>query len=164
MSAVEMNLRMDPQEKALRDMEVRQFNFETFEKDKENGRVPRQALGKDDFLQLLMKQLAYQDPLSPMDDKAFIAQMAQFSSLEQITAMSEGFNKLSRDFTRIAEMISGSGAASALGKTVEIFDGFKTVQGVVRSVTKGGDPQVMVNGYYYDWNQVTEVFETEVSE
>ncbi|MDR2702348.1 MAG: flagellar hook assembly protein FlgD [Spirochaetaceae bacterium] len=168
MSAVEMNLRMDPQEKALRDMEVRQFNFETFEKDKENGRIPRQALGKDDFLQLLMKQLAYQDPLSPMDDKAFIAQMAQFSSLEQMTAMSEGFNKLSnslsRDFARIAEMISGSGAASALGKTVEIFDGFKTVQGVVRSVTKGGDPQVLVNGFYYDWDQVTEVFETEVSE
>jgi flagellar basal-body rod modification protein FlgD len=168
MSAVEMNLRMDPQEKALRDMEVRQFNFETFEKDKENGRIPRQALGKDDFLQLLMKQLAYQDPLSPMDDKAFIAQMAQFSSLEQMTAMSEGFNKLSSnlsgDFDRIAKMISGSGAASALGKTVEIFDGSRTVQGVVRSVTKGGDPQVMVNGYYYDWNQVTEVFDTEVSE
>jgi len=168
MSAVEMNLRMDPQEKALRDMEVRQFNFETFEKDKEDGRIPRQTLGKDDFLQLLMKQLAYQDPLSPMDDKAFIAQMAQFSSLEQITAMSEGFNKLSsnlsNDFARIAEMISGSGAASALGKTVEIFDGYRTVQGVVRSVTKGGDPQVMVNGYYYSWNQVTEVFENEVSE
>jgi flagellar basal-body rod modification protein FlgD len=163
MSAVEMSLRMDPQEKALRDMEVRQFNFETFEKDKENGRIPRQALGKDDFLQLLMKQLAYQDPLSPMDDKAFIAQMAQFSSLEQMTAMSEGFTKLSNtlssDFARIAEMISGSGAASALGKTVEIFDGSRTVQGVVRSVTKGSDPQVMVNGFYYDWDQVTEVFE-----
>jgi len=163
MSAVEMNLRMDAQEKALRDMEVRQFNFETFEKDKENGRVPKQSLGKDDFLQLLLKQLAYQDPLSPMEDKEFIAQMAQFSSLEQITAMSQSLTTLSstltQDFARIAEMISGSEAASSLGKTVEIFDGSRTVQGVVHSVTRGGDPQIMVDGFYYNWSQVTEVFE-----
>jgi flagellar basal-body rod modification protein FlgD len=154
---------MDPREKAVLDMEVKQFNFETFEKDKENGRVPRQALGKDDFLQLLMKQLAYQDPLSPMDDKAFIAQMAQFSSLEQMTSMSEGFTKLSNtlsnDFARIAELIAGTGATSALGKTVEVFDGYRTVQGVVQSVTRGANPQVNVDGYYYDWEQVIEVFE-----
>ena len=59
-------------------------------------------------------------------------------------------------------MISSSEAASALGKTVElaIGDG-KTIQGVVRSVTKGGDPQINVNGFYYNWSQVTEVHETE---
>jgi len=162
--SVEMNLRMDPREKAQLDMDVKQYNFETFEKDKENGRIPRQALGKEDFLQLMMKQLAYQDPLAPMEDKEFIAQMAQFSSLEQMTAMSQNFanlsGTLSRDFARIAEMISGTEAASALGKTValDLGDG-KTMQGVVRSVTKGGDPQVMVDGYYYNWSQVREVFE-----
>jgi len=161
---VEMNLRLDPREKAQLDMDVARFNFDTFEKDRENGRIPRQALGKDDFLQLLMKQLAYQDPLSPMEDKEFIAQMAQFSSLEQMTAMSQSFTKLSHslssDFARIAQLISGTEAASALGKTVElaIGDG-KAIQGVVRSVTRGGDPQIMVNGYYYNWSQVTEVFE-----
>ncbi|MDR0447908.1 MAG: flagellar hook assembly protein FlgD [Treponema sp.] len=163
MLPVEM-LRMDPQEKARLDMEVNRFNFETFEKDQENGRIPRQSLGKDDFLQLLMKQLSYQDPLNPMDDREFIAQMAQFSSLEQMTAMSQSFahlsNNLSRDFARIAEMISGSEAATALGKTVELVIGEdNTVQGVVRSVTKGGDPQIMVNGFYYNWSQVTEVFD-----
>jgi len=160
---------MDPHEKALLDMEVSKINFENFEKDRENGRIPRQALGKDDFLQLLMKQLSYQDPLSPMEDKQFIAQMAQFSSLEQMTAMSQSFaqlsGSLSRDFAWIAQMITGTEAASSLGKTVElaIGDG-KSIQGVVRSVTKGGDPQIMVDGYYYNWSQVTEVFETEVSE
>ena len=164
MVSVEMNVRMDPHEKALLDMEVNQINFETFEKDKENGRIPKQALGKEDFLQLLLKQLSYQDPLSPMEDKQFIAQMAQFSSLEQMTAMSQSFNQLSsslsRDFAWIAQMISGNDAASSLGKTVElaIGDG-KTVQGVVRSVTRGGDPQIMVDGFYYNWSQVTEVFE-----
>ena len=169
MLPVEMNMRMDPQEKALLDMEVNQINFENFEKDRENGRIPRQALGKDDFLQLLMKQLSYQDPMAPMEDKEFIAQMAQFSSLEQMTAMSESFsnlsNTLSRDFARIAELISGTEAASSLGKTVELVlaDG-RTTQGMVHSVTKRGDPQIMVNGYYYNWSQVTEVFDTKVSE
>ena len=154
---------MDPLEKGLLDMEVNRINFENFQAT-ENGRIPKQSLGKEDFLLLLLKQLSYQDPLSPMEDKQFIAQMAQFSSLEQMTSMSENFarlsNTLSGDFARIAEMISGSSAASSLGKTVELAlaDG-STVQGVVRSVTKGGDPQVMVDGFYYNWSQVTEVFE-----
>lgn len=42
-------------------------------------------LGKMDFLQILVTQLRYQDPLNPMDDKEFIAQLAQFSTLEQMT-------------------------------------------------------------------------------
>ncbi|WP_046175052.1 flagellar hook assembly protein FlgD [Domibacillus indicus] len=45
------------------------------------------ALGKDEFLKILMTQLQNQDPLSPMEDKDFIAQMAQFTSLEQMVNM-----------------------------------------------------------------------------
>ncbi len=44
-------------------------------------------LGKDEFLKILMAQLQNQDPLSPMEDKDFIAQMAQFTSLEQMVSM-----------------------------------------------------------------------------
>ncbi|MGG0657938.1 flagellar hook assembly protein FlgD [Rummeliibacillus pycnus] len=52
------------------------------------------SLGKDAFLQLLVKQLQNQDPTSPMDDKEFIAQMAQFSSLEQMQNVASAVESL----------------------------------------------------------------------
>jgi flagellar basal-body rod modification protein FlgD len=156
---LDQNLRMSAQDRRELDKTLTRFNHETFVKDKENGRIPRQALGKDDFLQLLMKQLAFQDPLSPMEDKEFIAQMAQFSSLEQMTSMAQGFTKLSGDFSRITELLSGSEAVTALGKSVELNDGERNIQGVVKAVTRGSDPQIMVNGSYYSWGTVSKVFD-----
>jgi flagellar basal-body rod modification protein FlgD len=56
-------------------------------------------LGKDTFLKLLISQMRNQDPLNPVDDKEFLAQMAQFSTLEQIqnlsNAMEKGLDNLS---------------------------------------------------------------------
>ena len=51
--------------------------------------VRHDSLGKDAFLQLLIVQLQNQDPTAPQDNTAFIAQLAQFSSLEQLTAINQ---------------------------------------------------------------------------
>ena len=116
------------------------------------GRRPQQELGKDDFLKLLITQLSYQDPTNPVQDKEFIAQMAQFSTLEQMTSMAA-------DFAKLTAMIAGTEAFSALGRNVELTDGDTVVQGSVDAVTRGENPQVLVNGAYYNWNQVRKVFE-----
>jgi flagellar basal-body rod modification protein FlgD len=61
----------------------------------EASRVVSNELGKDAFLRLLIAELANQDPLNPMDDREFIAQMAQFSTLEQMTNMTKALEGLS---------------------------------------------------------------------
>lgn len=140
---------LSPQEKAQVAAEVDRFN-----KSIQQGKLPQQSLGKDDFLKILITQLSYQDPTAPMEDKEFVAQMAQFSSLEQMTSMAS-------DFSKMAAMFSSNSATAALGKGVELLDGEQQVIGIVQAVTRDSAPQVLVNGSYYPWEQVTKVIDIE---
>jgi len=118
---------------------------------------PSQTLGKDDFLRILLTQLSHQDPTAPMQDNEFIAQMAQFSALEQMTNMAS-------DFARMARMLQSTEAASALGQAVQLDMGDETVQGVVQAVTRGDVPQILVNGRFFNWDQVSKIINTKESD
>jgi flagellar basal-body rod modification protein FlgD len=139
---------LSAQEKIKLYDDVRDFNSKINQGKKE----PNQSMGKDDFLKILITQLSYQDPTAPMEDKEFIAQLAQFSTLDQMTSMAN-------DFSRLAQMLSGSEAAAALGKSVELVEGDEVIQGRVKAVTREGIPRIMVNGEYYQWDQVAKVYE-----
>lgn len=59
-------------------------------------------LGRDAFLQLLTTQLAHQDPLQPQADGEFIAQLAQFSTLEQLTEMRATLDTIAAAITTLS--------------------------------------------------------------
>ena len=129
-----------------------QFQVDAFNKALGGGKTPKAELDKDDFLKILVTQLQHQDPTNPMQDREFIAQMAQFSSLEQMTNMSQNFAKLSG-------ILNSSEAQSLLGRTVEILDGDTAFSGKVSQIVRGDFPLVMVNGSFYDLAQVGKVLE-----
>lgn len=117
----------------------------------ETGKATSQSLGKDDFLKLLIAQLSNQDPTSPMENTEFIAQMAQFSSLEQMTNMSTSF-------TQLADMLTGSEASSVIGRTVEVDLNGEVLTGQVEAATRGSNPSVQINGMLYSMDQITKVY------
>lgn len=145
---MELNTVMSPAEKVQVDNAVNLVNKKV---DAERGRVASHELGKDDFLKILITQMSNQDPTSPLENTEFIAQMAQFSSLEQMTNMSQNFERLS-------SMIHTTEAASMLGRTVEFDLGDTTSSGVVEAVSRGSNPQVKVNGMFYDMNKIKTVY------
>ena len=144
---MEINTMMSAAEKTQTTLAVDNFNKSLAT----NGRQASQELGKDDFLKLLITQLQNQDPTSPMENTEFIAQMAQFSSLEQMTNMST-------EFTKLANMLNSGEAVSLLGRSVEVSSGESSISGVVEAVTRGTNPQIKVNGMLYSMDQINAVY------
>jgi flagellar basal-body rod modification protein FlgD len=107
-------------------------------------------MGKDEFLKILITQLSHQDPTEPMQDKEFIAQMAQFSSLEQMT-------NVSSEISKVSALLAKGQAVSLLGRMVQIAAGSQIVEGTVDEVSGGDYPQILVNGLFYDVSQVQKV-------
>lgn len=113
----------------------------------------QQTLTQNDFLQLLVAQMENQDPTNPQSDTDMAAQMAQFTSLTQSSAMSASLSALQ--------------ANSLIGSTVTVQTDSTgdTTSGVVQSVKLGasssdGTPQIMINGTAYDLSAVISVTPT----
>lgn len=119
----------------------------TTTKDRKTG-----ELGKDDFLNLLVTQLRYQDPLKPVDDKEFIGQMAQFSSLEQMQNMNTSLSQ-SQAFSLIGKHITANIVDEKTKET-------NTVEGDVSSVkVEKGKTYVVVKGKDIPVEKITDVTE-----
>jgi len=111
------------------------------------------SLDKDDFLQLLVTQMKYQDPLSPQDNTEYVAQLAQFSLLEQMQNLND--------------TTTNTSAYSLVGKNVYIEDTSdsgitKTAEGVVDFVSmQNGDAYVSVGGELYAYDDVVKVIDSD---
>ncbi|MDI6799970.1 MAG: flagellar hook capping FlgD N-terminal domain-containing protein [Actinomycetota bacterium] len=96
----------------------------------------KRELGKDEFLQLLVAQMRYQDPLEPMKNTEYIAQLAQFSSLEAIQALSD-------QMKAIGDWLGLSQSSSMIGKNIRAVDSAtgQFIEGLVLAVNiKDGAP------------------------
>ena len=111
-----------------------------------NRNAGKKSLGADDFMKILMTQLTAQDPMNPMKDTEFIAQMANFSSLEQMRTLSQSFTSYSNS----QQMAT---APLYLGCDVTVKDPSAPtgeIKGTVQSVTvKDGKPALVIDGKTY---------------
>ena len=108
-------------------------------------------LGKDDFLQLLVTQMQHQDPLAPMEDKDFIAQMAQFTSLEQMKNMNNA--------------VQITQATSYIGKQVTWADSQGIEQrGIVTAIRiVNSEPKVMIGSESLELKKIMSVTDAPVT-
>jgi flagellar basal-body rod modification protein FlgD len=98
---------------------------------------PKGAMGKNEFLKLLVAQLKHQDPLAPSDGSQMAAQLAQFSSLEQLQNINGTLSTQSSAQASVMAAMQASAAMNTLGKTiVAVGDQFNAPQGTdPRSLT-----------------------------
>ena len=108
------------------------------------------SLGKDDFFKLMIAQMQNQDPLNPVDNEQFLAQLAQFSSLEQMQNLNQNFSSLA-DSSRLGNTIG------LIGKEVLYFnqETAEDSKGIVQQITLAEDQtMLLINGSEVPLSQV----------
>jgi flagellar basal-body rod modification protein FlgD len=115
------------------------------------------TLGKEDFLNLLVAQLKNQDPLDPVKNEDFIAQLAQFNSLEQMM-------NLNSNFSSFNSMQSISSASNFIGKLVAWTDSSGNAQsGQVTEVgIQSGTPYLVVGTNTLTIDQITAITTSDI--
>jgi flagellar basal-body rod modification protein FlgD len=117
----------------------------------------KNELGRDAFLKLLVTELRHQDPTQPKNDREFIAQMAQFSSLEQMSNINSAIQNLNRS-------AKAGEAYSLLGKKVDAFIAStnEKIAGIVtRVVNKDNVIKLIVNNREIDISDIQAVYPDE---
>lgn len=110
-------------------------------------------LGEETFLQLLVTQLQNQNPLQPVDNAEFIAQLTQFNMLDQLTQLNEAL-------TGFAEFAALGQLASMIGKEATIVDPdtSEEITGIVSAVTiQDGEPRVIIDDVAYRLEDIVRI-------
>ncbi|MDD5948502.1 MAG: flagellar hook capping FlgD N-terminal domain-containing protein [Lachnospiraceae bacterium] len=111
------------------------------------------TLDKDAFLQLLVTQMKYQDPLEPSSSTEYMSQLAQFTSLEEMENLNKAFNQSD------AQSLVGS---YVIMKTIDATGKEKFVSGLVDYVTiNNGKPYLSINDQYYDYEDLDSVVDVD---
>lgn len=105
------------------------------------------VLRKDDFLKLLMTRLKYQNPLSPRADESFLAELAQFTALEQMMNLNKQFQELEKTLIKTLGGSLQGEVLNMLGTFVKANDpdGEGTIQGLVTKIRfEDGVPKITI--------------------
>lgn len=104
----------------------------------QNLNTQTQTLSQQEFLNIMLTQLQFQDPLKPMDNEQFLAQMAQFSALAQTAQMNDRMDTL-------LSVQSATQSIGLIGKTVQVDTSAGATIGTVSSITfSSGAPALTV--------------------
>jgi len=93
--------------------------LENYQASQTQANKDNSTLGKDAFLQLLVTQMKYQDPLDPQDNGEYLAQLAQFSALEQMTNVADGLGEVSKLVGNIDTSVLVGQLSSMIGKDIQ---------------------------------------------
>ena len=110
---------MDGDSLSLEKAEDYESFLKMLNKQTEKSKLPKNTLGKDDFLKLFVSQIQNQDPLDPKDGAEMASQLAQFNSLEQMLNMNQGLEQLASQIKKGHKL----SLVEAIGKGIRVSDG-----------------------------------------
>ena len=112
-----------------------------------NKKAASNTLGKNEFFKILAAQLQNQDPTSPASNTEFIAQLAQFSSLEQLQTIASSISSM-----------SVMQSAGLIGKTAVVESDGTSITGKVESILiQDSVPYAVINGNYIPVSSITQI-------
>ena len=129
----------------------------------ETNKTGEQNLGKMDFINLLVAEMQYQDPLEPSSNTDYVAQMAQFSQVDALNAMQQSMKNMQASGL-VGQTVVLSVTNPTTGNTTEVtgkvdfvqYEGSKTYLSVNGSLYSMDDLETVINSDFYEANQISE--------